>query len=78
MDFRAGAAGTGLDLPEVVLLAQTHNAFAGDAHFICPDIKGLVIVQVNRYPQPVLRNLQLFCEEFPRPGDRLALEVIPE
>ena len=86
VDLRAGAAGTGAVLPEVVLLAELEDAVGGDADLLIPDAEGLVVgggglialedggVEAVRVQTHPLRAGQ----ELPGPGDGLALEVVPE
>ena len=78
VDLGAGAAGTRAVLPEVVLLAETHDALGGDADLVAPDVERLVIVHIHAGVQAVGINLQPFGarEELPAPGDCLMLEVV--
>ena len=46
VDFRAGAAGTCAVLPEVILLAEAEDALGGNADFLVPDIKSLVVILI--------------------------------
>src|SRR5699024_671290 len=78
IDLRAGTAGAGTVLPEVVLLAHAYNAIGSNADFLCPDLKGLVVVLINGNPQLVNRHLEHLCAELPGPGRGLVLEVIAE
>ena len=43
----AGAAGTGAVLPEVVLLAEAENTLRRDADLLVPDIKRLIVINVD-------------------------------
>ena len=43
VDLRAGAAGTGAVLPEVVGLAELEDVVGGDADLLVPDAEGLII-----------------------------------
>ena len=74
IDFRAGAAGAGTVLPEVVLLAHAHNALRRNADFFRPDVKRLRRHPVDRHPKLIHRQLQHLGAEFPRPGRRLMLK----
>ena len=47
-----------------------------DADLLCPDVIGLVVVKVYGDIQLFRLYLQHACEEFPRPGDGLLLEII--
>ena len=64
--------------PEVGLRAQSGEALLGDADLLEPDIRGFVIVQVYREPQPRGVELQRARQEIPRKADGIPLEVIPE
>ena len=50
----------------------------GHADVVLPDRMGLVVGVVDRDPESLAVELQHACEEFPGPGDRLALEVVAE
>ena len=78
VDLRAGAAGAGAVLPEVVLLAQADHVVLRDADFLRPDVVGLVILLINRDVQAVSGNLEFLGQELPRPGNDFLLEVILE
>ena len=78
VNFGAGTAGAGAMLPEVVLLAEAENTLGGDAHFLVPDLKGFVVVFVDRGVQPVLVQTHYLGQKFPAPGNGLVLEVIAE
>ena len=80
VDLRAGAAGAGAVLPEVVLLAQTHHVVRGDAHLLGPDIVSLVVLFVDRDVQLILGDSHPLVagQELPCPGNDLFLEVVLE
>ena len=86
VNFRARTAGAGAVLPEVVLLAELEDAVLGNADLLVPDAERLVIgrrcfvagedgwiqtVGVKTHPLGAR-------EEFPRPVDRLGLEIVAE
>ena len=86
VNFRAGTAGAGAVLPEVVFLAELEDAVLGNADLLVPDAERLVIggrrfvagedgwiqtVGVKTHPLGAR-------EEFPRPVDRLGLEIVAE
>ena len=77
VDFRAGAAGTRADLPEVVVLAELGNPLARDAG-LDPDFQRLVVLNVHARIQARLGDFQHLGQELPRPRNRLLLEIIPE
>ncbi len=69
--------------PEVVgcilrtlVVADTHHALGWQADLLGPDVVGLVIVDVDRGPQLVGRQLVDLGQQFPGPGQALALEVV--
>ena len=86
IDLRAGTAGAGAVLPEVVLLAKLEDALGGDADLLIPDPKGLVIgggslvagknggVEPLRIQAHPLRTSQ----KLPGPVDSIPLEVVAE
>ena len=63
-------------LPEVVLLAQPHDALRRNADDLVPQFKRFLIVLIDGGPKPLGRNLQCIGEEFPRPRNRLLLEIV--
>ena len=78
--LRAGAAGTCSVLPEVVLLAEAEDALSGDADLLVPDLKSLIVINVDGGIEtvgidadPVGRS-----QELPAPCDGFMLEVIAE
>ena len=71
VDLRAGAAGAGAVLPEVVLLAQALHVALRHADLFRPDVPGLVVVLVDGDVQKLLRHLEHLGEELPGPGDGL-------
>ena len=80
IDLRAGAAGTGAVLPEVVFLAHAVDAVLRDAHFVPPDVEGLVVLLVDGGIQPVLFQAHPLGvgQKLPGPGNGLVLKVIAE
>ena len=78
VDLRAGAAGTGAVLPEVVLLAEADDALGRDADLLDPDLGRLVVLLIDRNPQLVRRDFQHFSQKLPRPGGGLYLKVVAE
>ena len=80
VDLRAGAAGAGAVLPEVVLLAEAEDLLGGDADLIVPDVPRLVILQIDGGIQPVgLQTHPLRAgQELPAPRDGLVLEIVAE
>ena len=83
-NFAARAAGAGVGHhPEIVgrvfgalVVADTHHTLRRQADLFRPDVVGLVIVDVHRGPQFVGRQLVDLGQQFPRPLERLALEVV--
>ena len=83
-DFRAGAAGAGVGhLPEVVrcvlgalVVTNAHDALGRYAHFLGPDIVGLVILLVHGDPELVLGQAVDTGEQLPGVLDGVLLEVI--
>ena len=86
-DLGARAARTGIGhLPEVVgnvlrlarLVADPNAALGRHADVLGPDVVGLVVVDVDRRPELVLRQLVDLGQQLPRVADRVALEVVAE
>ena len=78
VDLRAGAAGAGAVLPEIVLFAQALHVALFHADFLGPDIPGLVVIFIDGDIQLFLGHLQHLGEELPGKGDGLPLEIIAE
>ena len=85
-DFRAGAAGTGVaHHPEVVghvagalVVADAHDAVGGNAHFLVPDVVGLVVFRIDRHPELFGRQMEVLGKELPGEVDRILLEIVAE
>ncbi len=78
VDLRAGTAGTGSVLPEVVRLTKArHIAFRNTDH-LRPDVVRLVVLFINRAVQLVGGNFEHLGEELPCPSGRLVFKVIAE
>ena len=80
VDLGTGAAGASAMFPEVVLFAEPEDAVFGNVDVLIPDLKGFVIVQVDRgietvgiQSHPVGRG-----QELPAPSDGFLLEVVTE
>ena len=76
VNLRAGAAGAGAVLPEVILLAEAEYPLLGDADLLIPDVKGLVIALIYRGIQPLLLQPYHLGQKLPAPGNGLVLEVV--
>ena len=48
INLRAGAAGAGTMLPEVVFLTKAENPFRCNADLVLPDCKRFVVIFINR------------------------------
>src|SRR5204863_7648307 len=64
--------------PEVVGHPEPREPALAHADVVEPDRRRLVIVLVDRAPEPLRRQLELLGQELPREADRVALEVIAE
>ena len=73
--FRRRAGG-----PEVLVFVEVLQTVGGKFDFVEPDRGGLGVVLIDRRRKRFGRKAEpfLFGEEFPRPMDRLALEVVAE
>ena len=65
-------------LPEVVGLAEAEDVLFGNADDLVPDLKGLIVIQVDRGIQAVLLQAHHFRQELPAERNGLVLEVIAE
>ena len=78
-DLGAGPARAGVAHgPEVRLHAHPREARGIDADLLQPDLGRLVVLLVDRDPQPLGRDAERAGDEIPRVADRLALEVVAE
>ncbi len=78
VNLGTGAAGSCAVLPEVVLLAKAENTLRRNPDFFIPDIKCLVVLQINGRIQAVGIKPHHFGEKFPGPGNGLPLKIISE
>ena len=78
INFRAGAAGAGAMLPEVIFLAKANHVVGVNADLLRPDVVSLVIFGVNRDIQLILGNGHpvIGGQKFPCPGDYFFFKVI--
>ena len=80
VDLRARAARTRAMLPEVVGLAKAENALSGDADFLVPDFKCLVVINVDGRIETIGVDANPLGrgQEFPAPVNGFTLEVVTE
>ena len=84
VDLRAWAARAGhAHVPVVVLQAAELDAPLRQADHVTPDPEGFGVIRQHGRPQPVLGEPEPAIglgpgQQFPRPGDHLFLEVVPE
>ena len=76
VNLAARTARTAAMLPEVVRLAKLYYTLARNAYLVRPDVARLVVLLVNRDPQPLRRNFKHLCKVLPRPRYSLVLEVV--
>ncbi len=76
--LRAWAARARTMLPKIILSAKAHYVRRINANFFCPDVKSLIVIFVNRHPEPVGWKLKHFRAELPCPRRSLVLEIIAE
>ena len=78
INFRAGAAGAGAMLPEVIFLAKANHVVGRNANLLGPDIVSLIVLFVNRNEQLILGNGHpvIGGQKFPCPGDHFFFKVI--
>ncbi len=76
VDFRAGAAGAGVaHRPPVVLLAKAQHA-CGVGAGLDPEPFGLVVVLVDRKPEPLDGQFELVDQQVPGKGNGVLLEIV--
>ena len=79
MNLRTGATGAlSPHFPEIVLFAEPQNPRRIHPHLVLPDIKGLVVIPVNGYPEPLLRKPVDLGYELPGPHYGLFFEIVAE
>ncbi len=78
IDLRAGAAGAGTNLPEIIIFSETDNMSWVYADLFGPDFNRFVVVLIDRNPQPVHRKFEHLGDKLPSPRGCLMLEIIPE
>jgi hypothetical protein len=79
MDLAAWPTGTGIanGPPKVVFLAESQYLPSGDAN-LPPIGKGIIIVKVNGYPEPLLRQFQIIGNKVPGPENSFLFEIIAD
>ncbi|MBA7670009.1 hypothetical protein ES703_78151 [subsurface metagenome] len=79
VNLAAGPTGTAISggPPVVVLLPEAQYSILGDTH-PPPVAEGLVVVEVDGYPQTFRGQLQALGDELPRPANRLFFEVVAD
>ena len=51
--------------PEIIFLAETEDTFRSNTDFFVPDIKGFIIILIDRRIQTILIKSDNLCQEFP-------------
>jgi len=79
MNLAAWSTGAGITNrpPEIVLFAESQYLPSGDAN-LSPTSEGFIIVKVNGYPEPLLRQFQILGNKVPSPQDSFFFEVIAD
>ena len=80
VDFRAGAgwAFSACRAPPVVLVAVAVDALHRNAYLIVPDVKGLIVIQVDGHVEAVGREAEELGHQFPGKADGSVLEVVAD
>ena len=78
VNLRAGTAGTGTMLPEIVFFSKTVHTLSRNTELFRPDAEGFFIVQINTRIKTVLRYPYPFRKKLPGKVQRLRLKIIPE
>ena len=76
INFRTRTTRTCTMLPEIVFFSKAEDTVFVYTDFFIPNVKRLIVVLINRRIQTVRRNLQYFCQKFPRPGNGFMFEII--
>jgi hypothetical protein len=79
MDLAAWSAGTRIanGTPEVIFVAESQYLPSGDAN-LSPIGEGFVIIKVNGYPEPLLRQFQILGNKVPGPGNSFFFKIITD
>jgi hypothetical protein len=79
MNLAAWPAGTRIAnrTPEVVLFAESQYLPSGDAN-LSPIGEGFIIVKVNGYPEPLLRQFQILGNKVPGPENSFFFKIITD
>ena len=78
VNLRAGAAGTGAMLPEIIGLTKPEDPVSGYTDFFIPDFKRLIVILVDGRIQSVFVQTNYLGQEFPAPGNGFMFEVVTE
>ena len=78
VNLRAGTAGAGAMLPEIVRLAELVNMIGRNVHIIQPDIVSLFIVHIDRRIQTLRIQSDALGQKLPCPRNGFLLEIITE
>ena len=63
-------------LPEIIGLAKSEYVFLGNADLLIPNLKGFLIVFIDRGEQTILFQSNDLSQKLPAPGNGLGLEII--
>ncbi|MNI25030.1 hypothetical protein D3C73_786680 [compost metagenome] len=78
-DFRARTAGTGIaHLPEIVGGRDADDLVVGETGDLLPQGRSFLVLGIDGYQQPVLRQVKTFGDELPGKLDRILLEIVAE
>jgi len=79
MNFAARPTGTGIANrpPKIVLFAESQYLLSGDAN-LSPIGEGFVIVKVNAYPEPFLRQFQILGNKVPGPENSFFFKIVTD
>ena len=78
VNFRARTAGTGAVLPEIIRLTEAEDILGRNTDLLIPDLKGFLVIFVDRRIQAVLLQTYHLGQKLPAPGNCLMLKVITE
>jgi hypothetical protein len=79
MNLAAWSAGTRIANrpPEIIIFAESQYLPSGDAD-LSPIGEGFIIVKVNGYPEPFLRQFQILGNKVPSPRDSFFFKIITD
>ena len=66
-----------ITVPILITIKSCDSVFR-NSNFLIPDAEGFIILKIDRWIKSVFFKSKHFCQKFPRPVNRLMLEIIPK